>query len=906
MEKMKRLIYLVVILLLSSNCILSSLFDQNAKKNPAVMSNIMLLALGGVQTTTEGSSSSATVTTSGGSVVSEDGKYSLEIPSGALSETSQITVTRNASPIGNIPTGYATQTNILKFEPAGLVFQKPARLTITYEQGDMIESGFEERSLGFYYIKDDSTLEKMKVVSVDYSQNKMIVEVEHFSFGVGLTIQVWLVNNGIITNSNPVQNIANNVIAELSSFAQEGYGSVSEYFQAHSSTLGPFLNQLVAILGYDPISTAFPAADFNGNGIPNSEDPYVPSTGPVLSIVSSGSSFVSSLTNAINSTQFVWQSSKTGSFSIRAGGTNCSDGSVVSSGSVTAGTNQTFGPLSASSLALGLTNYRICVVSSGVTGSLVQSVTRDDSLPTVSVNPAGGNYGTIQNVALNCGDTGGSGCGAVAYTTNGTTPVFTSSCAVTTGALYSAPIVTPNASITTIKFKSCDKAGNISSLYSQTYTVDTILPTITINSVSPGTSIQGGVSPQINWQSNRDGSYAVKIGSDCTSGTQATGTNVSGTVTSGISLVSTISSGSQLSEGSRKINFCVSNMVGNFGSSSSTLTVDTGSPTLSITPASGTYATQQSVTVSCTDTTTSCQKVIYTTNGSDPTVDASGTITNGSLYSGSITTPNGSVSTYKFMARDLAGNLSGISTVTYSIGPPSAPSLSSVSVGNGKVTVSFGSVSGATNYKVYYKTTNSITTTDSSVSGTSSPIEVTGLSNGTTYYFAVTASHNGGESTLSSSSPATPTSIIAVNETDVVAEIDWCKLQHPPTLTVNSGVVTYMYGRVYELGLTDQNTGGHVDIRADFGYGPAGTDPRTDANWIFAPATFNPGGVEMMANPNDDEYQYAFTAPAIGSYLYTFRFSGDGVNYTYCDTDGAGANATLIFNPSALGTLTVN
>ena len=903
---MKKIFYLVVILVLNLNCILSSFFDQDAKEKPNGMSNIMLLALGGVQTTTEGNVSSATVTSSGGTVVSEDGKYSLEIPAGALSETSQITVTRNASPIGNIPSGYATQTNVLKFEPAGLVFQKPARLTITYDQGEMIESGFEERSLGFYYIKDDSTLEKMNVVSIDYSQNKLIVEVEHFSFGVGLTIQIWLVNNSIITNSVPVQNIANNVIGELSSYAQEGYSSLSAYFQAHSSTLGPFLNQLVAILGYDPISAAFPNEDFNGNGIPNSEDPYVPSSGPVLSIVSSGSSSVSSLANAINNTQFVWQSSKTGTFSIRAGGTNCTDGSVVSSGSVTAGTNITFGPVSASSLALGLTNYRVCVVSAGVTGSLVWSVTRDDSLPTVSVNPAAGNYGSIQNVALICGDTGGSGCGAVAYTTNGTSPVLTSSCAVTTGTLYTAPIVTPNASITTIKYKSCDKAGNISSLYSQTYTVDTILPSITINSVSPGTTIQAGVSPQINWQSNRDGNYAVKIGSDCSTGIQATGTNVSGTITSGISLTSTISAGSQLTEGSRKINFCVSNMVGNFGSSSSTITVDTVAPTLSITPSSGTYPAQQSITVNCSDATTSCQKVIYTTNGSDPSVDASGTITNGSLYVGSLTTPNGTLTTYKFMARDLAGNLSGISTVSYSIGPPSAPSITSAASGNGKVTVSFASVSGATNYKIYYKTTNAVTKSDSSVSGTSSPIEVTGLLNGTTYYFAITASHNGGESTLSSTSQATPTSSIAVNETDVAAEIDWCKLQHPLTLSVNSGVVTYMYGLVYELTYTDQSTGAHPDIRSDFGYGPTGTDPRTDANWIFAPATFNPDGMHLITNPNDDEYQYAFTAPAAGSYLYTFRFTRDGTNYTYCDTDGAGSNPTLIFSPSALGTLTVN
>jgi len=869
------------------------------------MSNLLLLALGGAQTFSDGNVSSATITSSGGTIDSSDESYRLEIPAGALTETRQITITKNASPIGNTPTGLGTQTNILKFEPSGLVFQKPALLTIKYDQGSMLEAGFEERSMAFYYIKDDSTLEKMKVVSTDYATNRITVEIEHFSFGVGLSIQVWLVNNGFITNSAAVQSIANNVIAELSSFGQEGYGSVSEYFQAESATLAVFLNRLVSILGYDPISAAFPGEDFNGNGLPNSEDPFIPSTGPVLNLVSIGSQYVSTNSGAINSTQFIWQSSKSGTFSIRTSGSNCTNGTVVSSGSVTGGTNQTFGPLTASSMSQGSTNYRVCVVSAGVTGSLVQSFTRDDSIPTVSVNPTSGNYGTVQNVALNCGDTGGAGCSAIAYTTNGNNPVFTSTCSITTGSLYSSPITTPNSSVTTIKYKACDRSGNISSLYSQTYTVDSILPTITINSVSSGTTIKAGVSPQINWQSNKDGSYSVKIGADCTSGSQAVGTNVSGNVTSGNALTSTINAGAQLNEGSNKINFCVNNLIGNVGTSFSNIIVDSSSPSLSVSPISGTYATEQTISVSCTDTTTSCQKVVYTSNGSDPAMDSSGTITNGTLYSGSLNTSNQGVTNFKFIARDLAGNLSGIQSVIYSIGPPGAPTITASSSGNGKVTISFNTVASATSYKVYFRTTNAVSKTDNSVSGSSSPIEVTGLTNSTTYYFAMTASHAGGESSLSAIAQSTPTSIIVANETGTDAEIDYCRIQHPLALTVNSGVLTYMYGRVYEATYTDQNSGAHVDIRADFGYGPSGTDPRTDSNWIFSQATFNTSA-DIISEPNNDEYQYGFTAPAPGSYVFTFRFTKDGIHYTYCDLDGAGSNATLDFSPSVLGTITVN
>jgi hypothetical protein len=50
------------------------------------------------------------------------------------------------------------------------------------------------------------------------------------------------------------------------------------------------------------------------------------------------------------------------------------------------------------------------------------------------------------------------------------------------------------------------------------------------------------------------------------------------------------------------------------------------------------------------------------------------------------------------------------------------------------------------------------------------------------------------------------------------------------------------------------------------------------------PASFN------TQYGNDDEYQASFTAPEQGNYIYTARFSLDGVNWTYCDSNGAGSN----------------
>jgi hypothetical protein len=57
---------------------------------------------------------------------------------------------------------------------------------------------------------------------------------------------------------------------------------------------------------------------------------------------------------------------------------------------------------------------------------------------------------------------------------------------------------------------------------------------------------------------------------------------------------------------------------------------------------------------------------------------------------------------------------------------------------------------------------------------------------------------------------------------------------------------------------------------------------------------------------NDDEYVGTFTAPAAGTYAYTYRFSFDaGLNWTYCDLNGAGSNAGLAFESAQLGVLTV-
>jgi hypothetical protein len=135
-------------------------------------------------------------------------------------------------------------------------------------------------------------------------------------------------------------------------------------------------------------------------------------------------------------------------------------------------------------------------------------------------------------------------------------------------------------------------------------------------------------------------------------------------------------------------------------------------------------------------------------------------------------------------------------------------------------------------------------------------------------------------------------------------EADYCVLQHPRALTVTSGQQTELiYGRIYEAGVTEA-PGGNPGIRAEVGFGPASSNPTGDTRWRYVPAVFN------VQVGNDDEYMATLTAPAVSTptqYRYTVRFSRDnGLHWTYCDLNGAGANGGLIFEAGELGVMTVN
>jgi len=89
--------------------------------------------------------------------------------------------------------------------------------------------------------------------------------------------------------------------------------------------------------------------------------------------------------------------------------------------------------------------------------------------------------------------------------------------------------------------------------------------------------------------------------------------------------------------------------------------------------------------------------------------------------------------------------------------PPSAPSGVKAAPGNAQVAISWGIVPGATSYNIYWSTTPGVTiVTGTKIAGVTSPYTHTGLTNGTPYYYIVTAVNGYGESVASSEVSATP------------------------------------------------------------------------------------------------------------------------------------------------------
>lgn len=164
---------------------------------------------------------------------------------------------------------------------------------------------------------------------------------------------------------------------------------------------------------------------------------------------------------------------------------------------------------------------------------------------------------------------------------------------------------------------------------------------------------------------------------------------------------------------------------------------------------------------------------------------------------------------------------------------PTAPTGVTATGGSNQVSISWSAVGNATSYNLYWSTTSGVTTANGTkVAGVTSPYLQTGLSDGTAYYYIVTAVNNAGESVPSSESSATtnatppppppptvtaaPTGVMAAGGTQQVT-ISWSAVSGAvsynlywsttPGVTVANG--TKIAGAVspaVQIGLSDSTT----------------------------------------------------------------------------------------------------
>jgi hypothetical protein len=123
------------------------------------------------------------------------------------------------------------------------------------------------------------------------------------------------------------------------------------------------------------------------------------------------------------------------------------------------------------------------------------------------------------------------------------------------------------------------------------------------------------------------------------------------------------------------------------------------------------------------------------------------------------TVPSNGIFTIQFVTVKDNAQVNGIEILSSSGGPPPPPTPTGLvaTAGNGSVALTWTASAGATSYSVYRGTASGGEGTTPVATPNSNSFTDTGLTNGTTYYYKVTASNSAGTSAQSSEVHAAPT-----------------------------------------------------------------------------------------------------------------------------------------------------
>jgi len=232
-------------------------------------------------------------------------------------------------------------------------------------------------------------------------------------------------------------------------------------------------------------------------------------------------------------------------------------------------------------------------------------------------------------------------------------------------------------------------------------------------------------------------------------------------------------------------------------------------------------------------------------------------------------------------------NASAVKSATPQVSAPSAPVLNTPTAGNGVVNLSWSAVSGATSYKVKYGTSSGSYGTIQPV-GNQTSYQVPGLTNGTTYYFVVSAVNAGGAESLNSnqvsSIPQTQTS----DQITFISNVDYNAAgQITKVVLGNGNVTTYTYNPL-NLRLTTIKTTNAQNQNIQnlsYIYDGVGNIMSITDSVNTATQNFQYDALNRLTSANGNYGNKIYAYDTIGNILQK-----DGVNYLYGE-NGAGPHA---------------
>lgn len=278
--------------------------------------------------------------------------------------------------------------------------------------------------------------------------------------------------------------------------------------------------------------------------------------------------------------------------------------------------------ISLSALAAG--SHTVDVIAKNALGAWQSTATTaswtvDLAAPVTTASLAAGIYKPGQTVSLSASETA-----TVYYTTNGTTPT-------TASARYSAPLAINTS--TTLKFFAVDQAGNAEAIKTNIYTITLVSGTPpTTTKLATATLTVAGIGVSAYKYSLDGGALSAEIPVATKISLTALGTGLHT-----VSVIGKTAAG-----------------VWQVAPTAVSWTVEQAAPTTTASPAGGTYAAPQTVTLTADETAT----IYYTTTGLAPT-------TSSAKYTGPITVAPTKL--LKFFAVDQAGNAEAVKTEIYAL-----------------------------------------------------------------------------------------------------------------------------------------------------------------------------------------------------------------------------------------------